>query len=809
MFPSYLKIALRTLATKKGPLILNTLGLIIGITSCLLIFQYVSYERSYDTFEPSSIYRLRLDRYEQGKLEWKSATAYPAIGPALLKNYPEVENMCRLYNWVGLFANPETGAKFKETKGYCADASALSMLGIQLLEGDPAKALSDPYQLVISQTMAKKYFGTEHVLGKQLIGRYSNPGDVTYVISGVFKDYPANAHLTIQYLTSYPTLGAFMRTFGLTDATNTSFKWHDFYVYLKLKAGTDPAAFAAKLPSFCAEYLHPQQDELHLIPLSDIHLYSNNREEAEANGNGQEVAFLFLIGLFILGIAWINYINLSTARSVERAKEVGVRKVMGAVRSDLIRQFMAEGLLLNLFALLLSLEAAYFLAPAFNGLLGRTTDLGFHMTGRYWLVLGVVLLIGTTLSALYPAIVLSEYKPIGVLKGVFKGTASGLWLRKGLTVFQFSVSVILIAATIIVYQQVDFMRSRKLGADISQTLVLDGAQSVPDSAYPATFGAFRSELLTLPGVKGVTASTSVMGQEIEWTRTIKALTSPGDITMHLLGVDYNFVPQFGIHLLAGRNFSGDFPADGQGQSALLNEAGARALNFARPEDALGKRILATAHIGAAPDTFSVVGVVGDVHQVGLKNPIEPQVLVFRSGTRNNYSLKLENGASEMAVIEKAWNKYFPGDPFSYFFLDDFYNQQYKSDRQFGQIFTLFSFLAILIACFGLMGLSAYNVLQRTKEIGIRKVLGASKQYLVYILLKDSLRMMALGLLLAIPVTWWVMHAWLQDYAYRIDISGFVFVIAGAISIGMALLSMSFYIIRATLASPVTSLRANE
>lgn len=809
MFPSYLKIALRTLATKKGPLILNTLGLIIGITSCLLIFQYVSYERSYDTFEPSSIYRLRLDRYEQGKLEWKSATAYPAIGPALVKNYPEVENMCRLYNWVGLFANPETGAKFKETKGYCADASALSMLGIQLLEGDPAKALSDPYQLVISQTMAKKYFGTERVVGKQLIGRYSRPGDVTYVISGVFKDYPADAHLTIQYLTSYPTLGAFMRAFGMADATNTSFKWHDFYVYLKLKAGTDPAAFAAKLRSFCAEYLNPQQDELHLIPLSDIHLYSNNREEAEANGNGQEVAFLFLIGLFILGIAWINYINLSTARSVERAKEVGVRKVMGAVRSDLIRQFMIEGLLLNLFALLLSLEAAYFLAPSFNGLLGRTADLGFHMTGRYWLLLGAVLSIGTTLSALYPAIVLSEYKPIGVLKGAFKGTTSGLWLRKGLTVFQFSISVILIAATIIVYQQVNFMRSRKLGADINQTLVLDGAQSVPDSAYPARFGAFRSELLTLPGVKGVTASTSVMGQEIEWTRTIKALTSPSEVTMHLLGVDYNFVPQFGIHLLAGRNFSGDFPVDGQGQSALLNEAGARALNFVRPGDALGKRILATAHIGAAPDTFNVVGIVGDVHQVGLKNPIEPQVLVFRSETRNNYSLKLENGVSEMAVIEKTWNKYFPGDPFSYFFLDDFYNQQYKSDRQFGQIFTLFSFLAILIACFGLMGLSAYNVLQRTKEIGIRKVLGASKQYLAYILLKDSFRMMGLGLLLAIPVAWWVMHDWLQDYAYRIDISGVVFVIAGAISIGMALLSMSFYVARAALASPVKSLRANE
>ena len=809
------KIALRNLLSRKGSALLNVLGLVIGITCCLLIFQYVSYERSYDTFQPAAkhIYRLRLDQYEEGTLVWKSATVYPAIGPTLKKDYPEVENMCRLYNWSATFANPQTNVKFSETKGYTADPSALPMLGVQLVEGDPVKGFKEPYQVVISRQMAKKYFGREDPLGKQLkLQTGSGLGSRLYTVSGVFRDYPANAHLILQYLTPYATMEADMRLSGDTsNAVNTSFGWYDFYVYIQLRAGTDPTAFERKLPAFCDRYINSNgktlgnhaRDELHLIALPDIHLGSNVNEEAEVNGNGQAVAFLFMIGFFILGIAWINYINLSTARSVERAREVGVRKVLGALRGDLIRQFMMESALLNLLALVVSLAAAYLLSPPFNGLMGKTGNTSFHMTLGYgWLFAGI-LLAGTLLSGLYPAFVLSGYKPISVLKGAFKNTSGGLVLRKGLIVFQFAVSVVLIAGTIIVFQQISFMRRQRLGADISRTLVLTGSPSVSDSVYTGRYPAFRDELLKLPGVKGVAASSNVMGQEIYWTRGIKQVGAPAEVTMYLLGIDYDFIPQYGIRVVAGRSYSRDFGEDAHRHTVLLNETGARTLGFASARDAVGKKLG-----GMGRDTLTVIGVVADVHHLGLRRPIDPQLIVFRPDVRGNYSIKLQttDASAQIASIERVWNQFFPEDPFGYFYLDDFYGQQYRSDQQFGKTFTLFSLLAILIACLGLTGLSAYNILQRTKEIGIRKVLGASTPNVVYLLSKDFLRLVVIALVLAIPAAWWIMHTWLQDYAYRIDIRAGVFLISGAIALTVALGTIGWHAVRAALANPAKSLR---
>ena len=814
----FFKTAFRNLQKRKNSSLLNILGLVIGITCCLLIFQYVSYERSYDSFQPAStqIYRLRMDQYKKGQLEWKSATVYPAIGPTLKKDYPEIENMCRLYNWSAVFANTGNNTRFFETKGYTADPAALQMLGLQLLEGDLSRALAEPYHLIISQSMAKKYFGSQDAMGKSLEMRTGDgAGNHEYRISGIFRDYPQSAHLVIHYLTSYATLEAYMRTSGDTsNAVNTSFGWYDFYVYLQFKTGTDPSKFEAKLPAFCDRYINNQEwnktnhvaVELHLIPLPDIHLYSNFNEEAEVNGNGQAVAFLFLIGFFILGIAWINFINLSTARSVERAKEVGVRKVLGAIRSDLIRQFMLESVLLNLIALFVSFLSAYLLSPSFNLLMGRETALAFHMTTRYWLLFFGILAGGTLLSGLYPAFVLSGYKPIGVLKGAFKNTSGGLLLRKGLIIFQFSISVVLIAGTIIVYQQVNYMRQQQLGADISRTLVLTGSQSVRDSSYMGIYEPFKNELLKMPGVKGMTASSRIMGQEIYWTRGVSRLQtskSSNAVTMYLLGIDYDFIPQFDIRLLDGRNFSKDFPVDASGHSAILNEQGVQTLGFASVHDAIGKKIL-----NGGRDTLTIVGVMANVHHLGLRKPIDPQLILFRPNSRDDYSIKLQSagGPGQVASIEKVWNKYFPGDPFSYFFLDDFYGQQYKSDQQFGNTFTLFSFLAILIACFGLMGLSAYNILQRTKEIGIRKILGASTRHVVYLLSKDFLRLVVLAFLLAIPAAWWIMHSWLQDYAYRINIHAGVFFVAGSIATLIALATISFHAIRAALVNPAESLR---
>lgn len=815
MIKSYFIISLRNLLKRKGYTVLNILGLTIGITCCLLIFQYVSRERSYDTFQKNSknIVRIRLDEYKQGKLLWQSATSYPAFGPLMKKDYPEVQNYCRLIDDEMLLSNDARDIKFSEKKGYFADPSSISMLSIDLTGGNSATALDAPNKMIISQSMARKYFGTIDAVGKTLQSHGDGRAKPSvYLVTGVFKDYPKNSHLIIDYLVSYETLRKALREQGdKDDSANTAIGWYDFYVYLQLKPGTDLRAFQAKMPAFADKYVNKRKgakgdqfsgDKLFIIPFSDIHLYSNYNQEAEVNGNGSAVSFMFLIAMIILGIAWINYINLSTARSVERAKEVGVRKVLGAARQNLVMQFMLENIILNVAAITIAIVAVWLLTPLFNQLMGQQDIRKFTMTGKYWLIFTGMFISGTLLSGVYPALVLSGYQPVTVLKGAFKNTSGGLILRKGLIILQFSISVILIAGTIIVYQQVNFMRKQKLGVNIDQTLVLNGVQSVADSVYQDVFQPFKTELLKNPGIRGMTVSTNVMGQEIYWTNGFRSLDHKelGGSTVYRLGVDYDFIPQFGMKLLAGRNFSKDFPTDKK--AAILNDKALAQMGFKEPQDAIGKKI-------SNGDTLTVIGVVQSFHHMGLQKPIDPQLISLRPNARNAYSIKLQtkNLQGTIAAIKRVWSKYFPNDPFSYFFLDDEFNAQYQSDQRFGEMFTIFSLLAILIACFGLVGLSAYNILQRTKEVGIRKVLGASVRNVVFILSKDFLGLVIVSFVIATPLAWFIMHNWLQDYAFRIGISWWVFGIAGALAFAIALSTLSFQAIKAALANPVRSLRS--
>ena len=812
MIRSYLTISLRNLTKRKAYTVLNVLGLTIGVACCLLIFQYVSRERNFDTFEKNSgqIVRLRVDQYKQGKLEWQSATVFPAIAPTLKKEFPEVENTCRLLNDGMLLSNDQRNIKFNETKGYYADPSAIGMLGFDLVRGSEATALVKPFDMVISQSMAKKYFGTDDVIGRTLTAR-DNSGSKAYEVSGVFKDYPATSHLVVSYLVSYATLVQVLTEGGdKVDVANTGWGWYDFYEYIQLRPGTNLQAFQAKLPAFADKRINSNQwlkanntkDWLYIMPLHDLHLYSNYNEEAEVNGNGSAVSFMFLIALIIMGIAWINYINLSTARSVERAKEVGVRKVLGAGKFQLVKQFMLENILLNTAAIIIAAVLVYAFSGPFNQLMGNNNISGFTMTIRYWLVFSGIFIGGTLLSGLYPAFVLSGYQPVKVLKGAFKNTSGGLVLRKGLIVLQFSISVILIVGTIIVYQQVDYMRSQKLGVNIDQTLVLDGAQSLKDSTYQNTLQPFKTEALKIPGVKGLSASTNVMGQEIYWTNTYHSVdqNSFGASTLYRLGVDYDFIPQFQLTMAAGRNFSKDFPGDKK--AAILNEKAAELMGFKDAQDAIGKKI-------TGGDTVTVVGVVKDFHYMGLRKAIDPQMITLRPNTRNAYSVKLETSdlKSTIVALKALWNQYFPNDPFNYSFLDEQFNAQYRSDQQFGEMFTLFAFLAILIACFGLVGLSAYNILQRTKEVGIRKVLGASVQNVVFILSKDFLALVAIAFVIAAPVSWLIMNRWLEGYAFRIDISWWVLAVAGLAAFAIAFGTLSVQALKAAGANPVKSLRS--
>jgi putative ABC transport system permease protein len=810
MFKNHFKLAWRGLIKRPGYSALNILGLSVGITCCLLIFHYVAYERSYDRFQEKAgrIVRLRLDEYQEGRLAWQSATVYPAIAPTMKQEFPEVEQFGRLIDANILMTNTEKNIKFNENKGYYADPSMLRMLDIHLLEGDPATALDGPDKILLSATTARKYFGTEDPVGKHLKGLERGTTEY-YQVTGVFHDYPANSHLIINHLVSWSTLSKITRTVwhDSTNITETSWGWYDYYDYLQLKPGADWHALEAKLPAFCNRHMnnndwakrHNIRSELHLIPMSDIHLYSNVNQEAEVNGNGKAVGFLFLIAFLIITIAWVNYTNLATARSLERAKEVGLRKVLGAIRMDLIAQFLTESFLLNTLSLILASGAAYLLAPSFATLVG--SDAGALTLPLPYLLgfLGIFFL-GSFLSGIYPAFILSGYHPITVLKGMFRNSTRGQVLRKSLIIGQFAISVILITGTILIYQQVQYMRRQQLGANINRTLVLNGAISIQDSTFKGIFQPFKTQILRQPGIQSVTTSSNVMGQEIYWTNSVARLDDPAKTnTMFILGVDYDFLPAYGLRLAAGRNFSQQFGTDQK--AILLNETAAALYGFKTPAEALGKKLLIN-------DTSTIIGVVADYHHQGLRQAINPMLIRLLPNFDFYYSVKFTTSDphATIAGIKSAWDRYFPNDPFSYFFLDESFNQQYKADTRFGEAFGLFATLAILIACFGLLGLSAYNVLQRTREIGIRKVLGATEHSLVFLLSREFLFLVLISLVIAIPVCWLVMHSWLEDFAYRIAIEWWVFLLGGMLALLIALATVGFQALRAARANPIKSLR---
>ncbi|GAB4029099.1 ABC transporter permease [Spirosoma gilvum] len=793
MFKNYIKIAWRNLLRNKPFFLINTLGLAVGMAACLLILQYVTFERSYDSFhsDGQNIYRVELDSYQNGKLAFKSATSYPAIAPTLKKDFPEVVETARLYDantGVVTYQN----IHYREDNYYFADNSIFNLFKIDFLSGNPATALTDKNTVVMSERIAHKYFGNQNPLGKTI-----KLGNDPYLVKGVYKDYPKNSHLELDLIFSY-----------LTDRdAQTSWGWYDFFTYVKLKPGTNPQQFEAKMTDLVSKY-EPNRakngnlNKLLLQPLRDIHLNSNLNQEAEVNGNGRSIAVLSIIALFILAIAWINYINLATARAMDRAKEVGIRKVAGAERTQLIFQFLLESLILNLLAVAVALIIVQLSAPYFNSLTGRPLSLAQWLQRDLWLPAVGVFMAGTLLSGLYPAFLLSGFQPITVLKGKLNNLTGGLSLRQSLIVFQFVASVILIIGTITVYRQLRYMQEQDLGFSVANKLIVRGIENT-DSTYEAKANAFKQELINANLVEKATISAYVPGIEILWTNSAKRLdrTDAVNNTLYNTSMDYNFLDAYDIKLAAGRNFDRTFGTDRR--NVLLNETAVKLLGYTNPADAVGKRI-------RSGDTLTIVGVVKDYHQQGLQKGHWPMIVRFRPSNARFFSLKLastDDLEHKLAGIKAKYDQFFPGNPFEYFFLDTFFNEQYKAEQQFGRVCTLFAGLAIFIACLGLFALATFIAKQRTKEIGIRKVLGASIPSLIGLLSKDFLKLIVVAILIASPLAWYAMSRWLEDFAYHIAVPWWAFVLAGFAAVGIALLTVSAQSIKAALMNPVKSLRA--
>jgi putative ABC transport system permease protein len=799
MIRNYLLLAYRNILKSKFFSLINILGLSLGMASCLLIVQYVMYERSYDNFHTRKerLFRIQQDRYDKGKLSTQWVAGCSAVGQALKENFPEVEEYVRMSNGGGIFSVGDVF--FKEDRAYMASEAFFKVFSVRLLKGDTDEVFKRPFTIALSASTAKKYFKDENPIGKSM----KLNGRDDFEVTGVFEDFPENTHMKPDILYSFETM---VKWAG--DEVRTAWQWDGFYNYILLREGIDPKVFESKLPAFIEKEIGEEMKnydagvEFHLQPITDIHLDSHYMGEFRANGDRMAVNFLSVIAAFILVIAWINYINLSTAKSVERAKEVGLRKTMGSFRGQLMGQFLLESSLLNIIAFVIALGLVFVVLPYFNELAGR--DIGFSLLSQrnFWIVLILVIGTGVVLSGLYPAFVLSGYKPVDVLKGNFSSSWRGLYLRKALVIFQFVATVILLVGTFTVYRQISFMRDQKLGVDIDQTLVIRGPEAT-DSTYATKFEVFKNALLSHTNIKSVSASTAIPGMQPWWNAGGIRLISQGEEDSkqyRIIGMDYDYVDAFNLEIISGRKFSRDFPNE-QG-SVLFNESAIKVLGFEDPQEALDKEIFFWG------DTFRIVGVLKDYHQESLKKSHEPLIFRFIPDAHTFYSVKLNTDDLRGTIdeVKEKWSATFPGNPLDYFFLDDHYNKQYQADLQFGKISGLFSALAILIACLGLFGLSSLTALQRTKEIGVRKVLGASITSIVVLMGRNFLLLVIIAIVTASPIAWYVMNQWLEEFAYRINMSWWLFVIPGITVILIAMMTIGFHTVRTARVNPAHSLK---
>jgi putative ABC transport system permease protein len=814
MFKNYISVALRNLKKHKAFSFINIFGLSVGLSCCMLISLYIHHEYSYDQHHEKGdrLYQLGVIFDTQGEAE-PFATVPAALAGALQQEFPEIEERARL---LGLFEDDKTLLQYQEpggnikpfyeTKGYLADAEFFRLFSYDFIEGNPATALENPNTVVLTEEIAQKLFGSQPALGKTIRISSSTNGDYDYTITGVFRPKSTPSHIDARFFMS-------SRGGGLEDffhAHRTLVKNNMFHTYFLLKDGIHPQGLEQKFPAFVDQHMREELEEistqraLFLTALEDVHLDPRLSDNITPPSSLTYIRILASIALLTLLIACINFMNLSTARSAKRSIEVGVRKVLGAEKSALIRQFLGESLIMALLAFIFAVMFVWLLLPLFEQLSGKALSLSFAQHGLL-LMAFVLLAIATGIMAgSYPAFFLSSFKPVRVLKGRFSNSLSATFLRKGLVIFQFVISVVLIIASVIISEQMSFLRSKDLGFIKEQQVVIPLRSAVAKNNYLN----LKEKLSRNPAIASVGASYYYPGifNPIDWLMYKEGQSMQQSKDVHINYVDDTFLQTLGIQKAEGRLFSPEFTADTSNQ-IILNQKAIEAIGFASAEEAVGNWVALDWE--GEQIRFPIIGVVKDFHFKDLHMAIEPYGFMLNNNADQKYliaNIGNENIGGTLAAIKKDWNMLNPNEPLEYSFLDQDFQKNYQAEHQLASMIRYFTMIAIMISCLGLFGLATFSAEQRIKEIGIRKILGASVYNLTSLLSIDFLKLVILAVVLASPLAWYIMQHWLQTFAYRVSIGWQVFALTTGLALLIALATVSFQAIKAAMTNPVKNLR---
>ena len=807
MIYNYLKIAVRNLKKYKFISFINLFGLTVGLTCCLLILAYILHELSYDKYHPNvdRVYRVTrsFNNAETGAPSLNLSTVAPPFGPLLKNDFQQIENMTRT------LSNGTTSIRyeekmFNEPNVFFADDQLFDFFKIDVLKGSPRDALSGPYSVMLTNEIATKYFGNEDPMNKMIRINLGNYFD--FKVTGIYKPFPSNTHFHPEVLLSFNTLNDTL----IYGAENLRTNWgnNSFFTYIRLPQHYDPKTLISQFPAFLdrhmnegGKYKPSQWTALSLQKLPDIHLRSHTDYEAEENGDIKRVYIFSAIALFILLIACINYMNLSTARSMLRAREIGIRKVVGAQRKEIMLQFLSESVLVSWLGMLLAFAATWLLLPWLNQVSGQKLSMDILLKWYIIIPMLIVPFLVGIISGIYPALLMSSFNPVKNLKGFLTIGGIIISLRKTLVTLQFAISIILIICTAIVFTQMRYMQNKALGFDKEHIVTLPYATELNDK-----YDAFRSELLANSYIKNVGRSSRIPTGRLLDAMGSRMLSGdsmvPVSVDIKFVSADQDFISTYGVKVVAGRGFSRDFSTDTS--AFLINEAAARVLGFRTNQDAIGR------DFGYGNRNGKLIGVFNDFHFESMHQKIVPLVLLIPRSANNYGRIYVKVSGSgvpnALATIEKTWKKFLPETPYQYNFLDENFARLYQAEDRQKSLFTIFSCLAIFIACLGLFGLSAFAISQRVKEIGIRKVLGADASTIVLLLSKDFLKLVAIAAPIAFLVAGFAMNRWLQDFAYRITMPWWIFLAAGIVAAAVALFTISFQAIKAALANPVKSLR---